>query len=89
MIDHEVSISVNFSLMLPNYYVCDFLRYKNLIIINFHCQSKLGVVKVLASDVFPPADVVVHFIIATGDSKSRYISSSLQLFQNQRQLNTI
>eukprot|EP00112_Aurelia_sp_Birch-Aquarium-sp1_P025455 Seg846.4 transcript_id=Seg846.4/GoldUCD/mRNA.D3Y31 product="Proteasome adapter and scaffold protein ECM29" protein_id=Seg846.4/GoldUCD/D3Y31 len=33
-------------------------------------QSKLGVVKVLASDVFPPADVVVHFIVATGDSKS-------------------
>ena len=75
--------------MQPNCYVCSFLRYKKLTKINFHWQSKLGIVKVLASDVFPPADVVVHFIIATGDSKSRYVSSSLRLFYYRRQLNTI
>lgn len=34
-------------------------------------KAKLGILKVLSSDVFPASDVVVHFVVSTGDVKHR------------------
>ena len=41
----------------------------------FFCSSqvKLGVLKFLASDLFEATDVLCHFIVATGDTRHRYV----------------
>ena len=39
----------------------------------FFFQVKLGVLKFLASDLFEPTDVLCHFIVATGDTRHRYV----------------
>ena len=47
----------------------------NLIVLyySFLSQVKLGVLKFLASDLFEPTDVLCHFIVATGDTRHRYV----------------
>lgn len=39
----------------------------------FFSQVKLGVLKFLASDLFEATDVLCHFIVATGDTRHRYV----------------
>ena len=40
---------------------------------------KLGVLKFLASDLFEPTDVLCHFIVATGDTRHRYVIIQLYI----------
>ena len=52
------------------------LRQRNHLIVlyySFLSQVKLGVLKFLASDLFEPTDVLCHFIVATGDTRHRYV----------------
>lgn len=44
-----------------------------LLYYSFFFQVKLGVLKFLASDLFEPTDVLCHFIVATGDTRHRYV----------------
>lgn len=48
-------------------------------IIVFFSQVKLGVLKFLASDLFEPTDVLCHFIVATGDTRHRYVIIQLYI----------
>lgn len=45
----------------------------------FFSQVKLGVLKFLASDLFEPTDVLCHFIVATGDTRHRYVIIQLYI----------
>ena len=52
------------------------LPQRNNLIVLYYCfffQVKLGVLKFLASDLFEPTDVLCHFIVATGDTRHRYV----------------
>ena len=53
------------------------LPQRNNVIVLYYCfffpQVKLGVLKFLASDLFEPTDVLCHFIVATGDTRHRYV----------------
>ena len=52
------------------------LPQRNDLIVLCYCffsQVKLGVLKFLASDLFEATDVLCHFIVATGDTRHRYV----------------
>ena len=59
------------------------LPQRNNLIVLYYCffffQVKLGVLKFLACDLFEPTDVLCHFIVATGDTRHRYVIIQLYI----------